>query len=93
MRIIIYINTFIDTARESKGTNFAHIPQLISQTTNGNIHILPRLRKEINITAGMTMQLKPLNSILRENFILTVVVLDTSFIDTNITVRRESPKA
>lgn len=77
-------NTANDNKVRDKG--FFDYIKILSETAEGYVHILMRLREHVYGHAIMAMEFKPVDSSFRERLVLTGIELNTGLIDNELTV-------
>lgn len=93
LRVFIYGHMLINTTAECPGANAVHIPKLGREVTNYLVHIVPRLRENITITIIMSVLLIPSYGNFGKRLIIAGVILNASFINSNIGTTRKCPCA
>lgn len=82
VRIIIYANFAADTANNNEAREQAFLDhiEVLCKTTEGYVHILMGLGKDIYGNTIMTVKLEPIDCLIREGLIFTGVKFNASLI-------------
>lgn len=91
MGVLIDGNSLEYLSAEGERTDTVHVPQLIGQASDCDVHIFPGLREHIYITGVVPVLFEPGDRGLRERFISTAIKLNAGFIQGNVGEFLERP--